>query len=121
MISAGGRAAAPALAVREAAAGQCIAVQIQNPKIAPRHFDLMLIPEHDKLRAPNVIVTRGAVHRVTAAKLAEAAEACAAPGAFAASARRRADRRRRRLCADAGAHDGSSQPACRPGRSRRRG
>ena len=74
VISAGGRAAAPALAVRDAAAGQCLAVQIQDPKIAPRHFDLMLIPEHDKVRGPNVMVTRGAVHRVTAAKLAEAAE-----------------------------------------------
>lgn len=75
VISAGGRAAAPALAVRDAAKGQCIAVQIQDPKIAARRFDLMLIPEHDTLRAPNVVVTRGAVHRVTAAKLAEAASA----------------------------------------------
>ena len=73
VIAAGGRAAAPALAVRDAAAGHCLAVQIQDPKIAPRHFDLMLIPEHDKVRGPNIMVTRGAVHRVTAAKLAEAA------------------------------------------------
>ncbi|MGB8839782.1 MAG: mitochondrial fission ELM1 family protein, partial [Aliidongia sp.] len=63
-----------ALAVRDAANGGCLAVQIQDPKIAPRHFDLMLIPEHDKVRGPNVMVTRGAVHRVTAAKLAEAAD-----------------------------------------------
>jgi mitochondrial fission protein ELM1 len=74
VIAAGGRAAAPALAVRTAAEGRCLAVQIQDPKIAPRHFDLMLIPEHDKVRGPNVMVTRGAVHRVTAAKLAEAAD-----------------------------------------------
>lgn len=75
VISAGGRAAAPALSVRDAAAGRCLAVQIQDPKIAARRFDLMLIPEHDTLRAPNVVVTRGAVHRVTAAKLAAAAVA----------------------------------------------
>jgi mitochondrial fission protein ELM1 len=74
VIAAGGRAAAPALAVRDAAEGRCLAVQIQDPKIAPRHFDLMLIPEHDRVRAANVMMTRGAVHRVTAAKLAEAAE-----------------------------------------------
>ena len=73
VISAGGRSAAPALAVREAAEGKCLVVQIQDPKIAPKHFDLMLIPEHDKIRAPNIMVTRGAVHRVTPAKLAEAA------------------------------------------------
>jgi uncharacterized protein len=73
VIGAGGRAAAPALAVRQAADGCCLAVQIQDPKIAPRHFDLMLIPEHDTVRGPNVMVTRGAVHRVTRQKLAEAA------------------------------------------------
>jgi mitochondrial fission protein ELM1 len=74
VIAAGGRAAAPALAVRDAAQGRCLVVQIQDPKIAPRRFDLMLMPEHDKVRGPNVMVTRGAVHRVTAAKLMQAAE-----------------------------------------------
>jgi uncharacterized protein len=73
VIGAGGRSAAPALAVRDAADGNCMVVQIQDPKIAAKHFDLMLIPEHDKIRAPNIMVTRGAVHRVTQAKLAEAA------------------------------------------------
>lgn len=73
VIGAGGRSAAPALAVRDAAEGRCLAVQIQDPKIAARRFDLMLIPEHDTVRGPNVMVTRGAVHRVTEAKLAEAA------------------------------------------------
>ena len=74
VISAGGRSAAPAVSVRKAAGGACLVVQIQNPKIAPRHFDLMLLPEHDKLQGPNILVTRGAPHRVTALKLAEAAE-----------------------------------------------
>jgi mitochondrial fission protein ELM1 len=74
IICAGGRSAAPSLSVRKAAGGRCVVVQIQDPKIAPRHFDLMLIPEHDRIRGPNIRVTRGAVHRVTAQKLAEAAE-----------------------------------------------
>ncbi|HVJ54718.1 MAG TPA: mitochondrial fission ELM1 family protein [Aliidongia sp.] len=73
IICAGGRASAPSLSVRKAARGRCLVVQIQDPKIAPRHFDLMLIPEHDKVRAPNIMVTRGAPHRVTPQKLAEAA------------------------------------------------
>jgi mitochondrial fission protein ELM1 len=75
VIAAGGRSAAPALAIRKAAGGHCLVVQIQDPKIAPRRFDLMLVPEHDKIRGPNIMLTRGAVHRVTAQKLAEAAEA----------------------------------------------
>lgn len=72
-IGAGGRAAAPILAIRRAAAGRCLAVQIQNPRLAPRLFDLMVVPAHDLVRGPNVQVTQGAVHRVTQAKLAEAA------------------------------------------------
>lgn len=76
VIAAGGRSAAPALAIRHRLRREgrdCLVVQIQDPKIAPRHFDLMLIPDHDPVRGPNVLVTLGAVHRVTAAKLTEAA------------------------------------------------
>ena len=73
VIGAGGRAAAPALAIRKAAGGHCLAVQIQDPKIAPSRFDLMVVPEHDRVRGANVLVTQGAVHRVTRAKLEAAA------------------------------------------------
>ncbi len=72
-IAAGGRAAAPALAIRAAAGGRCLAVQIQNPHIAPSRFDLMVMPAHDRVAGPNVLVTQGAVHRVTREKLDEAA------------------------------------------------
>jgi hypothetical protein len=77
VIGAGGRAAAPMLAIRRAAGGRCLVVQIQTPAIARRHFDLMVVPSHDRVRGPNVMVTRGAVHRVSRAKLAEARAAWA--------------------------------------------
>lgn len=73
VIAAGGRGAAPALAVRDAAGGRCLAVQIQDPKISASRFDLMVVPEHDRVRGANVMVTHGAVHRVTRAKLDAAA------------------------------------------------
>ena len=73
VIGAGGRAAAPALAVKDASGGNCFVVQIQDPKIAPSRFDLMIVPEHDRVRAANVMVTHGAVHRVTRDKLDTAA------------------------------------------------
>ena len=72
-IGAGGRAAAPLLAIRHAAGGRCLAVQIQSPPIPRGRFDLMVVPSHDKVRGPNVLVTRGAVHRVTQEVLAKAA------------------------------------------------
>jgi mitochondrial fission protein ELM1 len=72
VIGAGGRAAAPMLAIRNAARGRCLAVQIQTPAIAARRFDLIVVPSHDRLRGPNVMVSRGAVHRVTRAVLDQA-------------------------------------------------
>jgi hypothetical protein len=70
VIACGRNTAAPALAIQRAARGRTIAAQIQDPEIGHREFDLMVVPEHDRLRGPQVIVTRGAVHRVTPALLA---------------------------------------------------
>ena len=48
-------------------------VQIQNPGISPRHFDLVVTPMHDNLWGTNVIQTIGALHRVTPERLAAGA------------------------------------------------
>ncbi len=40
-------------------------VQIQNPVIDPSRFDLVVVPRHDQLWGPNVMTTRGSLHRVT--------------------------------------------------------
>ena len=50
-----------------------VVVQVQNPRIALRHFDLVVANAHDGLHGPNVIVTRTALHRATPARLAAAA------------------------------------------------
>ncbi len=69
-----GRQSVPfSIAVRRASAGRCRTVQIQNPAVAPDNFDLVVAPRHDRLVGANVIVTRGAMHLVTAATLATAA------------------------------------------------
>ena len=74
LVIASGRQSVPAgLAVKQGSAGSAFLVQIQNPTIDPRLFDLVVTPEHDRLRGPNVLPTRGALHRVTPARLAEAA------------------------------------------------
>ena len=36
-------------------------IHIQNPKISRKHFDLLLIPEHDKITGKNIIQTKGAL------------------------------------------------------------
>ncbi len=70
VIACGRNAAMPALAIRRASGGRTVAAQIQDPEVGRREFDLFIVPEHDRLRGPRVVVTKGAVHRVTAARLA---------------------------------------------------
>jgi mitochondrial fission protein ELM1 len=72
-IGCGRQSAVAALAVKRASGGKTVLAHVQDPRFARSRFDLLLIPEHDRLRGPNVLVTRGAVHRVTGEMLAAAA------------------------------------------------
>jgi mitochondrial fission protein ELM1 len=74
LIATGRRSIATSLAVRRASGGRTFTVQIQDPKIDPAHFDLVVVPRHDRVRGANVMVTRGALHRVTPAVLADAGQ-----------------------------------------------
>jgi mitochondrial fission protein ELM1 len=65
LIATGRHSVAPALAVRDLTRGECLRVQIQNPGISPRYFDLVVVPRHDRLSGPNIVVTHGAPHGVT--------------------------------------------------------
>ncbi|MBV9966676.1 MAG: mitochondrial fission ELM1 family protein, partial [Alphaproteobacteria bacterium] len=72
VIGCGRHSAMPALAVRRASGCGTFAAQIQDPRVGRDEFDLLLVPEHDRLRGPRVAVTQGAIHRVTPTRLAEA-------------------------------------------------
>ena len=50
-----------------------LTVQIQNPRFPVSAFDLVVVPAHDQLTGPNVLTTRGSLHRVTRARLDAAA------------------------------------------------
>ncbi|MEM7223644.1 MAG: mitochondrial fission ELM1 family protein [Pseudomonadota bacterium] len=74
LIIACGRTTAPVgAALRKASAGASFVVQIQDAKLPPARFDLVVVPEHDRLRGPNVLTSRGALTRVTPERLAAAA------------------------------------------------
>jgi mitochondrial fission protein ELM1 len=49
-------------------------VQILDPRIDPRHWDLVVAPEHDGLRGDNVVSMLGSLHPVDDAWLARARE-----------------------------------------------
>jgi mitochondrial fission protein ELM1 len=70
VIGCGRNTVIPALAIRSLSCGRCFLAQIQDPHLKRAAFDLLIVPEHDRLRGPGVIVSRGAMHRVTPARLA---------------------------------------------------
>jgi mitochondrial fission protein ELM1 len=72
LIAAGRPAVGPAIALRRAARGATFVVQLQDPRVAPHHFDLVVPPEHDAVTGSNVISTVGALHRITESSLAAA-------------------------------------------------
>jgi len=74
LIATGRHSVAASILVRRLAGGKTRTVQIQNPVIGPKHFDLVVTPRHDNLQGENVVVTRGALHRVTPAMLKEGAD-----------------------------------------------
>ena len=49
-------------------------VQILDPRMAPRHWDAVVVPEHDALRGANVVTMVGSLHEVDADWLAQARE-----------------------------------------------
>ena len=73
LIATGRRSVAPALAIRRAAAGRCYLVQLQDPGVAVRRFDLVVAPRHDRLRGANVVETAGSLHGLTRDSLDAAA------------------------------------------------
>lgn len=61
-----------ALATRLLRARGARAVQILDPRLHPRHWDLVIAPEHDGLHGDNVLTLLGSLHPVDDAWLAEA-------------------------------------------------
>ncbi|WP_407275562.1 mitochondrial fission ELM1 family protein [Halothiobacillus sp. DCM-1] len=72
IISCGRLGATAALGVKRAARGETFVVHIQNPQLPLHRLDLIAPPAHDGLSGPNVFPTRGALHHVTPAKIAQA-------------------------------------------------
>ncbi|MFT4196528.1 MAG: mitochondrial fission ELM1 family protein, partial [Pseudoxanthomonas sp.] len=59
-----------ALATRLARAAGARAVQILDPRLDPRHWDLLIVPAHDRLRGANVLTLLGSLNPVDEAWLA---------------------------------------------------
>lgn len=69
VVSCGRQALGPARAVKALSGNKVYHAHIQHPRMATSSFDLLVVPVHDNLSGPNVVSTRGAIHRVTRAQL----------------------------------------------------
>jgi mitochondrial fission protein ELM1 len=68
-----GRASVPfALGLRDWSKHRSFVVQLQDPRVNPREFDVVVPPIHDGLEGQNVLPIVGACHRVTPEKIDEA-------------------------------------------------
>jgi mitochondrial fission protein ELM1 len=65
-----GRASAPfAMGLRDWSGGKTFVVQLQDPRVNPREFDVVIPPLHDGLEGQNVLPIVGACNRITPERL----------------------------------------------------
>jgi len=74
MIASGRKSIAASRYIKKMSGGNTFTVQIQDPRISSKHFDLVAVPRHDPLRGCNVIVTHASPNKITPALLEEAKE-----------------------------------------------
>lgn len=72
LIACGRRGVAYLRHVRRASRGRTLTVMLRDPRTGAGTADLIWVPEHDRLRGDNVIVTLTSPHRISTQKLAEA-------------------------------------------------
>jgi mitochondrial fission protein ELM1 len=72
VIACGRHAVIPAICLKRKWGVRIVSVFVQDPLVDTRHFDLVVAPQHDEVRGPNVISTRGALHHVNASVLSAA-------------------------------------------------
>lgn len=70
LVIAGGRvSAAPAASIKRLSQGKTKVVQLLNPHMDSKHFDVVIAPYHDQLQGPNVLQSPGPFHRITPDRL----------------------------------------------------
>ena len=65
IISCGRKSVIPSIALKKRLVNQIFNIHIQDPKVSFEHFDLIVSPEHDRLKGENIINTTGAIHYLT--------------------------------------------------------
>lgn len=66
-----GRRAAPIVAAMKKIEPSIYAVQILDPQMPARSFDMVVVPDHDRLEGPNVVRVLGSMTRLSPVRLRE--------------------------------------------------
>ena len=74
LITCGRQSIPLSLTIKKANGDKTFTVHIQTPNCSAEKFDLVIVPEHDKLRGHNVLVCQGALGRITPERLKAAGE-----------------------------------------------
>ena len=69
LIATGRPSILPSLYIKGQSGGQTFTVQLQDPVRLRHRFDRIVVPAHDRLTGPNVLVMDGALHRITPERL----------------------------------------------------
>lgn len=65
VISSGTRASVVAAFLKKNASENIRVINILNPRLPHECFDLIITPEHDRLKGPNILTTLGSLHSIT--------------------------------------------------------
>ena len=65
IISCGRKSVIPSIHLKNNSNKKVFNIHIQDPKVDLKHFDFIVVPEHDSIRGQNVISTKGAIHYLT--------------------------------------------------------
>ena len=76
LVTCGRRMAGISMALKERAKQQgapLTTIHLQDPRLDPAYFDILIVPHHDPARGENVIVTTAALNRLDQSHIADAA------------------------------------------------
>lgn len=72
LIASGRKSIAASRYIKRKSEGETFTVQVQDPRINPRHFDMVAVPQHDPTRGKTVFVSVATPNRITAKRLTQA-------------------------------------------------
>lgn len=72
LITSGRKSIAVSRYIKKKSQGKTFTVHIQDPRINPKQFDMVVVPEHDPTRGENVFVTIATPNKMTDEKLTSA-------------------------------------------------